>query len=263
VKLSVIIPVYNEETTIQAVVEKVLKTGLPGIEREVVIADDGSTDSSPRVIENLREAHDRLVTVHTCLINLGKGAAIRFGLEYASGEIAIIQDADLELDPDEYGRLLQPILDGTADVVYGSRFTGRARNIPLRTRLGNRFLVAATNLLFGSRLTDMETSYKVFRVDVVRGLRLRCVSFDIEPELTARLLQLGQRIVEVPISYNPRTAAEGKKISWRDGFAALYTLVRCRLTRPEFRTTRRKAGGPAPEPDDARRTPSATGRLRP
>jgi glycosyltransferase involved in cell wall biosynthesis len=234
-KLSVIIPVYNEETTIQAVVEKVMAVDLPGIDREIIIADDGSTDASPRVIEALRAAHGQLVTVHTSLINLGKGAAIRFGLEYATGEIAIIQDADLELDPAEYGLLLRPLLHDEADVVYGSRFKGRSRNIPLRTRLGNRLLVLATNLLFRSRLTDMETSYKLFHVDVARRLKLRCVSFDIEPELTARLLQTGQRIVEVPISYNPRTADEGKKISWRDGFAALYTLLRCRFTPPEFR----------------------------
>jgi len=262
-KLSVIIPVYNEETTIQAVVGKVMAVELPAMEREIIIADDGSTDSSPRVIEGLREAHARLVRVHTSLINLGKGAAIRFGLEYATGDIAIIQDADLELNPEEYGRLVQPILEGTADVVYGSRFARGGRNIPLRTRLGNRLLVLATNLLFGSGLTDMETSYKVFRVEVVRRLRLRCVSFDIEPELTARLLQIGQRIVEVPISYNPRTVDEGKKISWRDGFAALYTLLRCRFTAPEFRTAPLARHRPPAEPDDARRTPSAAGRLRP
>jgi len=249
-KLSVIIPVYNEETTIQAVVEKVMAVELPGIEREIVIADDGSTDSSPRLIEKMREDHGPLVRVHTSLINLGKGAAIRFGLEYASGDIAIIQDADLELDPNEYGLLLGPILRGEADVVYGSRFKRPARNIPLRTRLGNRLLVLATNLLFGMHFTDIETAYKVFRVSVVRRLRLRCVSFNIEPELTARLVQMGQRIVEVPISYNPRTAAEGKKITWRDGFAALYTLLRCRLTPPELRPAPLLSGAPARERDE-------------
>jgi glycosyltransferase involved in cell wall biosynthesis len=237
-KLSVIIPVYNEETTIEAVVERVLAVDLPGIDREVVIADDGSTDSSPRVIGRVQARHGQVVRVYTSLLNLGKGAAVRYALEYATGDTAIIQDADLELSPEEYARLLQPIQEGRADVVYGSRFTGPAGNVPLRTRLGNRLLTLATNLLFGSRLTDMETAYKVFRVDLVRGLKLRCVRFDIEPEVTARLLQLGQRITEVPISYRPRTADEGKKISWRDGLAALFTLVRCRLTRPEFRPPR-------------------------
>ena len=248
-KLSVIIPVYNEETTLQAVIEKVMAVELPGIEREIVITDDGSTDSSPQLIEKVREHHGPLVRVHTSLINLGKGAAIRFGLEYATGDIAIIQDADLELDPNEYGQLLRPILQGEADVVFGSRFRRPARNIPLRTRIGNQLLVLATNLLFGTHLTDMETAYKVFRVNVVRRLKLRCVSFDIEPELTARLIQSGQRIVEVPISYNPRSVDEGKKITWRDGFAALYTLLRCRLTPPELRQAPLPARTPAGERD--------------
>lgn len=224
--LSIVIPVYNEQSTIKEVIERVLAVDLAGIQKEIIISDDGSTDGSVEIIERERLAHSDLVTVHASVINLGKGAAIRFGFKYASGDIIIIQDADLELDPNEYVKLLQPILAGRAEVVYGSRFKARNGNIALKTRLANRFLTGLTNLLFGSRLTDMETAYKVFRADVIKSLRLRCVGFDIEPEITAKLLQAGYTIHEVPISYNPRTAQEGKKISWRDGVEAIYTLLK-------------------------------------
>ena len=144
----------------------------------------------------------------------------------------LIQDADLELDPNEYGNLLQPIVEGEANVVYGSRFlNARKRRIPLRTRLANRFLTTLTNLLFGTGLTDMETAYKVFRRELLQGVRLRCVHFDFEPEITGQLARRGHRIVEVPISYNPRRANEGKKISWVDGIEAIYTLLRVRFSK--------------------------------
>jgi glycosyltransferase involved in cell wall biosynthesis len=229
-KLSVVIPVYNEQDTIGEVIAKVCGVDLSPIVKEIIVADDGSSDASLEVIREQGRDTTESMIVHTSPVNLGKGAAVRLGLSYASGDIVIIQDADLELDPNEYARIIEPIVSGQADVVYGSRFLQQSGEIPLRTRLANRFLTLLTNVLFGARLSDMETAYKAFRREAVAGLNLRCVRFDFEPEITARLLQAGYRIHEVPISYSPRTVDEGKTISWLDGIEAVYALLRCRLT---------------------------------
>ena len=229
-RVSVIIPVYNEEQTIQEVLERVAAVDLADIEKEIVIANDGSTDSTGRVIDERRLPPDLPVHVYHSPINLGKGAAVRLGLAFATGDVLLIQDADLELDPNEYSLLLQPLLDGRADVVYGSRFLTPTSRVPVKARAANRFLTILTNVLFGGRLTDMETAYKVMRRSALEGVRLRCVGFDIEPELTARMLRAGRRIVEVPISYNPRTLNEGKKMRWVDGVDAVYALFKCRFT---------------------------------
>jgi glycosyltransferase involved in cell wall biosynthesis len=228
-KLSVVIPVYNEQETIGPVIDRVLGVDLGTIEKEIIVSDDGSTNGSAEVLAEYASDFPELVTVHTSPINLGKGAAVRLGMACAKGDIIIIQDADLELDPSEYRRIIAPIVAGQWDVVYGSRFLKKPKGICLRTRLANRFLTMLTNVLYGARLTDMETAYKAFRREVVEGLRLRCVRFDFEPEITARLLLAGYQIHEVPIGYTPRTEDEGKKICVIDGIEAVHTLFRCRF----------------------------------
>jgi glycosyltransferase involved in cell wall biosynthesis len=228
-KLSVIIPVYNEESTIAEVIDRVSALEVPGFEKEIIVADDGSRDESASIIDNYRKKYPNIIKVHTSLINLGKGAAIRFGLEYATGDVILIQDADLELQPEEYPRLVEPILRGETDVVYGSRFRGSAKNIPFKTRVANWVLTKFSNLLCSSKLTDMATAYKVFRSEVIKGLRLRSARFEFEPEVTAKLLTSGYNIVEVPISYYPRSVDEGKKIGWIDGIEYIYTLLKYRF----------------------------------
>lgn len=225
-KLSVIIPAYNEEATISEVIDKVRAVDLP-VEREIIVVDDGSTDHTVEILEQ----RQRDVTfIHFSRINFGKGAAIRIGLTYVTGDIVIIQDADLELDPNEYKLLLQPILTDQAQVVYGSRFLQANPLISRRTIIANKFLTWLTNVLYQAHLTDMETAYKAFQAEIVTGLKLTCHRFEFEPEVTAKLLQAGHQIHEVPISYNPRTADEGKKINWRDGVTAIWTLLKHRLS---------------------------------
>jgi dolichol-phosphate mannosyltransferase len=229
-KLSVIVPVYNEEQTIGAVIERIRAVNLGDIEKEIIVANDGSDDGTRRAIDEGPWCSDPSVRILHSPINLGKGAAVRLGMQHATGDVLLTQDADLELDPNEYGNLLAPILSGAAVVVYGSRFLGRNPSISFRTRFANRALTMFTNVLFGGRLSDMETGYKVFRREVLQNIRLRCVGFDFEPEVTARILRAGYKIAEVPIGYSPRRVDEGKKIRWTDGLDAAYILLKCRLT---------------------------------
>ena len=247
-KLSIIIPVYNEEQTISEVVERVRAVDIGAIEKEIIVANDGSSDGTRLSIDGSLWISDPRIRIYDNPINVGKGGAVRIGLKYATGDIILIQDADLELDPQEYSGLLAPILDGRSDVVYGSRFLNPTTRIARRTRLANTALTWLTNILFGGRLTDMETAYKMFRREAIDGIRLRCVGFDFEPELTAKLLLAGRRILEVPVRYNPRRADEGKKIRWTDGVDAVYALLKCRFGGD---TRRRAAGAFAKRPSSS------------
>lgn len=227
--LSIIIPAYNEVQTIGEVLERV--RNVP-INKEIIVVNDGSSDGTGELLERERDKDDIIVV--TLASNQGKGAAVRIGLERAQGEIIAIQDADLELDPSELPQLIKPIQDGHTEVVYGSRFSaqdrrGRVPRPSLTAWFGNKVLTMMTNLLYGSRLTDMETCYKVCRASVIKGIQLESVGFELEPELTAKLLRLGFRIHEVPISYQPRTRVAGKKIGWKDGVKAIYCLIKYRF----------------------------------
>ncbi|TAK22396.1 MAG: glycosyltransferase family 2 protein [Chloroflexota bacterium] len=218
-RLSVVIPAFNEEGTILALLERV--RSLP-IVHEIVVVDDRSTDRTGTVLRDL--GWPELTILHH-EVNQGKGAAIRTALAAVTGDAVVIQDADLEYDPSEYPRLLAPLLSGSADVVYGSRFLGRPRRMTFTQWLGNRGLTFVTNALYGTSLTDMETCYKLLPTSIARSLDLQARRYDVEPEITAKLLRAGYRIVEVPISYEGRDEAAGKKIRWTDGIPAVQTLV--------------------------------------
>jgi glycosyltransferase involved in cell wall biosynthesis len=244
-KLSVVIPVYNERQTISEVMACVRR--LPGLAasggpvdaREIMIVDDGSTDGTREYLRSLPEDRHTRIVFHER--NRGKGAAVRTGLQHISGDIILIQDADLEYDPADYPRLLAPILAGQAQVVYGSRLlAGFPAGMSFSHRLGNRLLTWAANALYGSSLTDLETCYKVFTREVAERLDLRSARWGFDPEITAQILRLGCTIHEVPICYRGRTAAAGKKIGWRHALSILGTLLRCRL------------GGPPPAPFSGR-----------
>jgi glycosyltransferase involved in cell wall biosynthesis len=226
--LSIIVPVYNEVRTILAVIERLQAIELP-VAREILIVNDGSTDGTGQVLETgIGDRGPGIRVIHVSP-NAGKGAAIRRGFSEACGTIVAIQDADLELDPQQLSALVTPIVRGEAAVVYGSRFLAGRPAAPWLTIAANRALTATTNLLFGSSITDMETCYKIMRADIARSLRLDANRFDIEPQITARLLRGGHRIYELPVKFDPRSRAQGKKIGWRDGVRAIEVLVKERF----------------------------------
>lgn len=229
-KLSILIPVYNEKQTILQVLDTVSKAQASGLEKELIIVDDGSTDGTREILCQL-DAAKYNASIYFHERNEGKGAAVREAQSHATGDIIIIQDADLEYDPAQYCQLLRPILDGRADVVFGSRLSGGSvtRAFKILHLFGNKFLSFLTNVLYNTTLTDMETCYKVFRADVFKRITIRSNRFDFEPEITAKVLKQGVRLYEMPIDYYGRDYREGKKITWRDGIVAIWALIKFRF----------------------------------
>jgi glycosyltransferase involved in cell wall biosynthesis len=225
--ISIIVPVYNEAGTVRQVIVRLLEIPLPAA-REIIVVNDGSTDGTKDLLDGIAPVEGVLSIIHAAA-NGGKGSALRIGLSHARGTIVAIQDADLELDPVQLAGLVQPILDGEADVVYGSRYLAGRPPGPWISIAANRGLTWLTNVLFGGHLTDMETCYKIMAAPVARGLQLESNRFDIEPEITAKLLRQRRRIVERPVTFDPRNRASGKKIGWRDGVHAIAVLLKCRF----------------------------------
>ncbi len=227
-KLSIIIPVYNEEKTVKELLKKIQQVKLDNVVKEIIIVDDNSEDKTKSIFKDV-EFLNIIKLYHP--YNQGKAAAIRTGLEQASGDMVLIQDGDLEYDPNDYPALLEPIMKNEADVVYGVRFFNNNSKFSLSYLLANKFLVWLTNVLYGSSLTDMETCYKLFKKDLLISLNVEAQGFEFEPEVTAKLLLRKHKIVEVPISYNARSRQMGKKINFFDGIMSIYTLFKYRFTK--------------------------------
>lgn len=230
-KLSIIMPVYNEEKSIATILAKVMKQPVLGLDKEVIVVDDGSRDRSKRIIEEVIKKHPKAgIRFFNHEKNQGKGAAVRTGIREAKGDILLIQDSDLEYDPKIYPELLKPILNRETKVVYGSRLLGHHIDMYWLHKFGNDFLTFVTNLLYGVKISDMETGYKVFRKEVVKDMKLKARAFDFEPEITCKILKRRYRIKEVPVPFdNPRSFKEGKKIDWRDGVQHIYYLFKYRF----------------------------------
>lgn len=228
-KLSVVIPIYNEQATLEEILTRVLATPF---EKEVLLVDDGSGDASREIMARYEEAHPEIVRCFYHRQNKGKGAALATGFQEVQGDLVVVQDADLEYNPEDYGILIAPIVEGRADVVYGSRFLGRTERVHFRLHtFANKVITRWSNLFTGYSLTDVETCYKVIPVPVARALKLTSPGFTVEPEMTAAFSRQGIRIVEVPIQYENRGYEDGKKVGWKDGFQAIWAIVRYRFTR--------------------------------
>lgn len=227
-KITILIPVFNEVNTLKEILKKVEEANFCGLEKEIILIDDYSTDGTRELYKEFGDKYK--VFYHDK--NMGKGAALRTGFEHVSGDITVIQDADLEYDPVDYEPLIKLILDGKADVAYGSRLSGGkpSRSFMFTHLLGNKLLTLITNVLYNTTLTDMETCYKAFKTEFIKGIKIKSNRFDFEPEITAKVLKRGARLYELPISYYGREYAEGKKITWKDGIHAIWALVKFRFT---------------------------------
>jgi len=230
VLISIIIPIYNERQHIEQILERVAAVDIaPNVQKEIIVVDDGSSDGSMELLTTLTQRFQ--FKLHKSMLNFGKGIAVRTGLKYANGDIILIQDGDLEYNPEEYPQLVNPIIEGLSDVVYGSRFFTRPQGMKVRNYLANRFLTFLANLLYGTRISDEATAYKVFRREIFDQIDLKCRRFEFCPEVTAKISKLGYRIYEVPISYQGRNILEGKKIRFRDGAEAVWALIKYRFMR--------------------------------
>ena len=226
-KVSIIIPVFNEKDTLEQLVEKVEQANFAGLEKEIILVDDKSTDGTFEILQRMQEKYK--VLFHEK--NQGKGAAIRTAVKEATGDFVVIQDADLEYLPDDYDKLLPLLINNEADVVYGSRFKNEenSKNFILKNKLANMFLTMLTNILYGAKITDMETCYKAFKREFIQSITIKSNRFDFEPEITAKIMKKKAKLVEVPISYIGRGHEEGKKINWKDGVHAILTLIKYRF----------------------------------
>ena len=247
-KISIVIPVYNEFQRLTQVLERVQAAPMPeGCTKEILLVDDGSTDGTTELVDGFQSPDQ--VVVHHSIVNFGKGAAVRIGIAKATGDVILIQDGDMEYDPNEYPSILEPIVKGEAAVVYGSRFKNNPKGMKWANWFANKVLTHTSNILYNARITDEATAYKAFRADVIKGIKLRCLRFEFCPEVTAKVRRLGHVIHEVPISYQARGLEEGKKIRWHDGFHAIWTLVRYRFV---------PVNSFAPQPGPAPRAIAAT-----
>ncbi len=227
-KLSIVIPIYNEEEHLEEILSQIDAVDI-GMEKELILVDDCSTDGTREILSKLQNSNNNSAKIFYHEINRGKGATLRTGFQHVTGDITLIQDADLEYDPQDYPKLLQPILENKANVVYGSRFMeGRQQGL-LRSYLANRFLTSLSNLVNGTKITDMETCYKVIKTDILKEITLRSDRFGFEPEITAKLAKRKCKIIDVPISYRGRDYHEGKTVSWKDGVAAIFHIIRFRF----------------------------------
>jgi glycosyltransferase involved in cell wall biosynthesis len=225
-KLSIVIPVYNEKDTLEKLVNSVL--AVKGLDMELILVDDASTDGTRDILQRMEKEHPEFTVVYKEK-NMGKGHTLKIGFQHVTGNYVLVQDADLEYDPQDYHKLIRTVEEESVDVVYGSRFSGVYEDMSTLHYIGNKALTLLTNLLFGVMLTDMETCYKLMPGDFVRSLNIKSNRFDFEPEVTAKILKAGLKIKEVPISYTGRTHEDGKKISWKDGVGALFTLFKFRF----------------------------------